>query len=228
MGSQTHNSAFGGPLRGEQSCETKPNLGGLGYLETRRGELIVPNKANSVRGSKESSAWWEKSYGESDIGETSAKQSQFPATPGGTGPGGRGTTAQNKPNSRRRRVGPGLRDGGRGVLYKQTQFGPGPCEGQVLYGQGVMVDYTCRGLRQNKANSRRGRAILPRRSTLWPPSVGCANKPNWPRRTGKPGRGGGQLCRTNPIWPVGRSPEGEIGKTKSRLVLCFQEPGTFV
>jgi hypothetical protein len=35
-------------------------------------------------------------------------------------------------------------------------------------------------------------------------------------------------CETNPIWPVGRRPEGEIGKTKSRLVLCFQEPGMFV
>jgi hypothetical protein len=30
------------------------------------------------------------------------------------------------------------------------------------------VYYTCRGLRQNKANSRRGRAIFPRRSTLRP------------------------------------------------------------
>ncbi len=38
----------------------------------------------------------------------------------------------------------------------------------------------------------------------------------------------GPPCQTNPIGPVGRSPEGEIGKTKSRLVLCFQEPDTFV
>jgi hypothetical protein len=94
---------------------------------------------------------------------------------------------------------------------KQTQFAPGPCEGQVLYGQRVMVYCTCTGLRQNKANPWRGRvgrsrratgrgvnvrnkpnsrgsngvvSPLPRPSALRPPSVGCTNKRNWPRGTG--------------------------------------------
>jgi hypothetical protein len=109
------------------------------------------------------------------------KQTQFGGTPAAAcrlGPARAGCT--NKPKSAGSRRGSPYKQtqfalagwAGEAVVgaycAKQTQFGPGPCEGQILYGKGVMVDYTCRGLRQNKANSRRGRAILPRRSPLRP------------------------------------------------------------
>jgi hypothetical protein len=92
----------------------------------------------------------------------------------------------------------------RASCTNKPKFRPGPCEGQVLYGQRVMVDYTCRGLRQNKANSVRGRAILPtaRPSGLWPPSVVQTNPipALMPiRRSAFPE---GETCKTNPISAV--------------------------
>ncbi len=70
--------------------------------------------------------------------------------------GFQGSYARNEPNCPKRGTeavsgGPG----GWGLVdcAKQTQFAPEPCEGQVLYGQRIMVKLTCSGLRQNKANS---------------------------------------------------------------------------
>ncbi len=100
-----------------------------------------------------------------------------------------------------------------GVVYKQSQFTLERFERQVLYGQRVMVNSTCSGLRQNKANSRRRPAgqghgtwaggFLPR-----PAPGSCTNKPNlaaWPivrkQSQFRAGRRGGRSCQTKPICP---------------------------
>jgi hypothetical protein len=95
------------------------------------------------------------------------------------------SSVRNKANSRRCRVGRGLRDGGRGSCpnkanlaqrrvrtgggqmvspapagtnrAKQSQFAPKRQTGQVLLGKGFMVNYSCTSPRQNKANSWRCR-----------------------------------------------------------------------
>jgi hypothetical protein len=96
-------------------------------------------------------------------GANYAKQSQFRATPAGTGPGGCGTRVlyeQTQLAAGTGRPSPAPRPSGLTSrptdCAKQTQFGPGPGEGQVLYEQGVMVNRTFDRLRQNKANLPRG------------------------------------------------------------------------
>jgi hypothetical protein len=74
----------------------------------------------------------------------------------------RRSNAQNKPNSSIADCGLGTDLRGTpprpavpvpaGRLYKQTQFALERYKRQVLYGQRVMVNKTCTGLRQNKAN----------------------------------------------------------------------------
>jgi hypothetical protein len=123
-----------------------------------------------------------------------AKQTQFPATPGGTRSGPRGANAQNKPNF-----------GQPGPLYKQTQFGGGQmCEtnpirlvrpgGTGAAGRGVLYKQT-QFLRY--ANPEIGvprRAVLRQRlvarcrsgNKANPPGgagLSCTNKPNLAGRT---------------------------------------------
>jgi hypothetical protein len=103
-----------------------------------------------------------------------AKQTQFPATPGGRGSGGwgRGPIVRNKANSTIADF--GLRIGDRaqpcgwppdhGQLYKQTQlaganrakqsqFSPRRQDRQRFGGKGLMVNRTVYRPRQNKANA---------------------------------------------------------------------------
>jgi hypothetical protein len=108
-------------------CETKPNLGRMGYLGDGAWGPIAQNEAN---------------FGEPgwDRRAKCAKRTQFPAGLGGTRSHGRGANVQNEanlvrlgqgrvpggrkmrnePNSRRRRV--GRASGTRGKCAKQTQF----------------------------------------------------------------------------------------------------------
>ncbi len=94
---------------------------------------------------------------------------------------GRGRPTHEEPTGELCETNPISPAGGRpgGKRAKQTQFAPERCEGQVLYGQRFMVNWTYKGLRRNKANSPRCRG----------------------------GRGledEGQLCETNPISLVGQ------------------------
>ena len=112
------------------------------------------------------------------------KQSQFPAA----------------------RVVRGPRDGGRGVLYKQTQFaGHRPADMRRCV---VRTLQTSRGLpRQTKPISRRGRANLaPPASGL--PSAGCTNKAKFtgrpvPRRAkcAERSQSGGPIVQNEPNLP---------------------------
>jgi len=161
-----------------KSCETKPNLGGLGDLRDGAWmEPVVRNEANSR-------------HGRAILPRRSTRR---PVAPVGRlykqtqlarrGPGGGGwrsctnktrptkvrisrtdpwyrprnagriptrgllSRASNKANSRRCRAGRGRRDEGRGVLYKQSQFGPG----RAAWGQacGTRAEGCC----TNKPNS---------------------------------------------------------------------------
>jgi hypothetical protein len=98
---QTQSGGSAGAPEGE-ICKTNP----ISPAPGRRGQSIVPNKANSVSGSRESSACRETSYGGVDMHGTSAKQSQF-ARWGRVGRGprdvGRAANAPNEPNFGRAR-----------------------------------------------------------------------------------------------------------------------------
>jgi hypothetical protein len=85
------------PLPG-RLCPTNTNLGNLGYLGemtagTNEGQMRQTNPiwATARRRAK---TWQERSYDQSGLQRALEKQSQFPATPGGTGPQGRGTRGQ--------------------------------------------------------------------------------------------------------------------------------------
>ncbi len=126
----------------------------------------------------------------------------------GSPPGTGGRNVRNKAISESQRAEPGADDAkqsqiwaGWGIWGTTHQGGQscetkpiwtGPCEGKVLYGQGVMVYYTCEGPRQNKANFRRDRVGRGRRgvgrganvrneaNSREPTGagVGCTNRPN--------------------------------------------------
>jgi hypothetical protein len=132
------------PIRG-----SRPEMGAAG--RPPRGELRQTNPiCRQPTGG--ASALQKRSYGELNRRTAAEKQSQFPARPDGTGPGGRGlgtctnkpnwrgdrgsgfrgrrpdtrTFVQNEPNSRRRRLGRGRRRRGtRGKCAKRTQFPTG-------------------------------------------------------------------------------------------------------
>jgi hypothetical protein len=83
----------------------------------------------------------------------------------------------------------------RGSLSCRTK--PIPSAGrksQVLAGKRAMVDWTCRGLRRNKAN--RPEPIVRQRLVA---RCRSGNKPNLAPRTGRRGPGGSQACETKPI-----------------------------
>jgi hypothetical protein len=69
---QTQSGGSAGAPEGE-ICKTNP----ISPAPGRRGQPIVPNKANSVSGSKESSACRETNYGALDMHGSSMKQSQL-------------------------------------------------------------------------------------------------------------------------------------------------------
>jgi len=114
-----------------------------------------------------------------------------------------------------------------GKSAKQTQLAAERREGQVLYGQRVMVNWTRKGLRRNKANSRRchgGRDLSGRRrgqSRKTKPILGnrgdegrglsCKTNPICRSRQRA---GVGRLCGTNPISPVGQGPGGRNARNK--------------
>jgi hypothetical protein len=97
-------------------CETKPNLGGLGYLEKKGGVIvcgtIVKTKGLGDATRRQGNRAKQTQFRRLDRpGANWAKRTQFPALPGGTGPQRRAT---------------------RGNCAKQTQFGPaqaGPSPG---------------------------------------------------------------------------------------------------
>jgi hypothetical protein len=91
------------------------------------------------------------------------------------------------------------------IMRKQSQFGPGPGEGQVLYGEGVMVNWACQGPPPNKPNlgelTGKARGWLYKQSQFRGSSraegrwnkqtqlaaiVGCTNKANWSTPTPRP------------------------------------------
>jgi hypothetical protein len=142
-------------------CETKPNLGRMGHLgdgmpgrgrwcETKPIWPVGPDLGGRIVQDKPNFPQMER-----------ARES--PAPPFGPPAFGlRRSVVQTNP------IGPrqaektiakarGLDAATRhiGKRAKQTQFAPGPCGGQVVYGQRVMVYCTCTGFRQNKANFRR-------------------------------------------------------------------------
>jgi hypothetical protein len=93
------------------------------------------------------------------------------AKPGGTRPQGRGTAGKcakqtqfpAASGTRPSPLGPPASPLGQRQLYKQSQLPPGPKEGQVLGGKGVMVNRTFDEPQQNKANSSIADCGLPER-----------------------------------------------------------------
>ncbi len=85
-------------------------------------------------------------------------------------------------------------------LYKQTQFWPRHCEGQVVCGKGVTTNQTCKEHWKNKANSRPGREWA-RAAT-----VDCAKRtqfaPAGRNRWGKPGPQTRFIAFGSPIHPT--------------------------
>ncbi len=210
-------SAFGGVVR-LRTVLNKPNSG---RCRPGRGSRGVARGVNRAKQSQTWAGWgtWRMAR---QGGANGAKQTQFGVPsheegccreqtkpnfgdPGYLENGVEGLVqTKNKPNSAGRRCGlPPRACAGR--LYKQTQFGPGPCEGQVLYGQGVMVDYTRRGLRQNKAKLR------------------------WSLKS----EVGSLKCETKPVWPVGPDLGGRNVRNKPNFrepagagVGCINKPNS--
>jgi hypothetical protein len=129
-------------------CETKPNLGELGYPGTGAlGEPSMRNKANPLR--------------------------------------------------RHGRPLPGHRWD---FLSKQSQLAAARREGQVLYGKRVMVNWTGKGWRRNKANSSIadcGLGVENRRAASGPRGPIVPNKPNSEEGTG---RGRGDCAKQSQTW----------------------------
>ncbi len=134
-------------------------------------------QTNPISGgaTERASALWQRSYGGSDMGGTSAKQSQLR----------RSLKCEAKPIWP---VGPDL--GGRNVRIKPN----------FRERAGARVGCT------NKANSLRANW-----DGRWPAGPEVV-------------RHRGQSCETNPIWPVGRSPEGEICKTNPSRAASPRSP----
>jgi hypothetical protein len=163
-----------------QSCETKPNLGALGYLGAgargkpiaqnkanfRRAsplrEPVAPNKANSAAAAGWASGWWERIYGELNMQETSAKQSQSARAIAPNKANRWRPVVQTKPIPAWTVVGQGPKDAAGGdKCAKQSQSA-------AVHGTG-------------RADSRMDRSGLgPQRR----PSAGTSvrNKANWPKR----------------------------------------------
>jgi hypothetical protein len=122
------------PRRAEKTIVKAQGLG-----DATRRPVVAPNKPNVVRGSRESSAWREGRYGELDRQRAAAKQSQFSATPRGTG-----AIVRNKANSSRARRARGRRGVGRGAIVQNKANlpgrSPGPAVGEFL------LPWTARGV----------------------------------------------------------------------------------
>ena len=73
------------------SCETKPIDEGYRAKRSQSAVACGTNKANSAEAAGWASTWWKKSYGELNMQEPSAKQSQFPPDGHGQRVGGRAT-----------------------------------------------------------------------------------------------------------------------------------------
>ena len=141
-----------------------------------------------------------------------AKQSQFPATPGGTGPGGRGPWDKCANRTQFPATARGPRLGERGpwsVVQTNPISGAGPgtppstlrprppakpiVRNKPNSDRGHVRDKSCMGKdlwciihaedfgKTKPIAGVAGRSFPGARpSGLWPPSVGCTNKPNWP------------------------------------------------
>jgi hypothetical protein len=121
---------------------------------------------------------------------------------------------RNKADSQRRRVGRGLGDEGRGVLYKQTQFFGNIRKAQVLCGKSVTTSLTRQGPGKNKANFRPDGGGAKVGITASVRATKCAKQtqsgPGCPQEAPAPkvaragmvgGTAGRRSCETKPICP---------------------------
>jgi len=88
------------PLLETRRCANHINRIGIPCLQSCKTKPIRPEAQEKA------SAVWKKSYDEFDRQRTSAKQSQFPAMPGGARPGGRGAMVDC---AKRSQLAPGVR-----------------------------------------------------------------------------------------------------------------------
>jgi hypothetical protein len=191
------------------------------------------NQANSVRGSKASSAFWEKSYGGLDMPARQNKQSQFPrGGPGGTRPQGRGTQGNRAKQTQFRWPARSRGDEGRGL----------PRETKPIWEEVSNVKCKVLSVKSGKPGDEPSQssyfelyASNFRRNADWPERIVqnepnlqelaagrggsiVRNKPNFARPHRRPGPLGSQECRTNPIWKgqqglgACRARQGQIGR----------------
>ena len=161
-----------------RTCENEPNLGAPTGISSDSASVrwpIVRNEANCRRDRRKGKYRAEKSYGELYKQTAAAKQSQFPAGPGGTGAGGTWDESQ-------------------GVLYKQTQFLPAMPIRRSAFPGGTIV--------RNKPNlpgCARRPSPAPRPSGLAPgPRGDCAKRSQFPPAVPRDGRSRNSFCPGRP------------------------------
>ncbi len=115
--------------------------------------------------------------------------------------------AQNEPNFRPSARVEAWGVGTVGDCAKQSQFPPEQSERQVSCGKGVMVNHTCRGLQQNKANFGDLAGTWNAQHSTIPAfqlHADCAKQSQFPGSAGRAEAPGAwdasQMCETYPIW----------------------------
>ncbi len=171
----------------------KPNLPQMGREDHARAfgldhathqEGRPPNKANCAEAAGRASTWWKKSYGELNIQETSARQSQFPPDGHGQRAGGRagGGTYRAK---RSQFASARPQEAPLGPVVQTKPIGPGPTGSGA--GPGPQMRPPAGTNVQNEASFRPG----PTR-WFWNPPPEAGRPPRCPVSSG--------LCLTLAIW----------------------------
>jgi len=197
--------------------ETKPNLGGMGYLgDGASGRPIVQNEPNlagrlgprrqkCAERNQSGPAW----AGSGPRRAKDAKRTQFPATPGGTRLGGardEGEMCKTNPIRGDATWGevPGTRDGGFS-LTPDPPASPLPsrsCKTNPIPG-GAGWDEACGargdGAKQSQFPAPAGAVRGHRRGQCFRRSQLCKTNPIWPS-LGRVRSPAGERCETNPIW----------------------------